>query len=94
MSLVVLLALALAAHVAACSTEPRSVPCSNGGDCEAADPRFGFCARGHCVECVGPGSCDGNPCVDGRCEIPCADARTCGDGRKCVDRRCVYPDWI
>ena len=79
--------------VGSCSPRPESVPCSNGGDCEAADPRFAFCSQGQCVECVGRGSCDGNPCVDGRCSIPCSDGRDCASDRKCVSGQCVYPDW-
>ncbi len=83
----------LALMIGACSNDPKAIPCSNGGDCEAADPRFGFCSRGKCVECVGRGSCDGNPCVDGRCEIPCKDGSECSGDRRCVDNLCVFADF-
>lgn len=84
-------ALALLGGVLAvgCAPSAQNVPCRNDGECSTQDDRFAFCLRQQCVECVGRGSCDGHPCNDGVCEIPCKDGR-CKDGRTCQDGMCVH----
>ncbi len=77
------------ASAPACTPAPKNVPCSNGGDCAAADPKYQFCLESRCVECVGNASCgDGNLCVDGRCQRHCRDGRDCPDGEACQAGRC------
>ena len=75
--------------LAACAPSPRSIPCSNGGDCEKVDPKFAYCLEGRCVECVTNTSCgDGNTCVDGACVTSCKDGRDCPEGQACSDGKC------
>lgn len=91
---VVVAALLVAGGVslAACAPAPKSVPCSNDGECAAKGDEFAFCLESRCVECVGRGSCRGHPCVDGVCRIPCDDARDCPDGQVCgAEEVCARP---
>lgn len=75
--------------IAGCDTRPKSVPCSNAGDCDAAGDRFRYCLESRCVECLGDSSCgDGNRCIDGLCQRKCRDGRDCTAEERCVDRMC------
>ncbi|MFO0588945.1 MAG: hypothetical protein U0441_15450 [Polyangiaceae bacterium] len=75
-----------------CDVQPKSVPCSNAGDCAAANPRFGYCLQSRCVECLDDASCgDGGRCKDGLCERPCKRARDCPAGDACSDGFCARP---
>lgn len=57
-----------------CAPQPRSVRCSNGGECKERDPKFEYCLEGRCVECVARGSCGTNRiCVDGVCIVEKAE---------------------
>lgn len=85
----ILLAAALALLLPACDVRPKSVPCSNAGDCEAAGDRFRYCVESRCVECLDDMSCgEGNRCVDGLCERSCREDRDCPRGERCRDRLC------
>jgi hypothetical protein len=54
----------------ACAPQPRSVRCSNGGECKERDAKFEYCLEGRCVECVANGSCGMNrTCADGACVV-------------------------
>jgi hypothetical protein len=65
----------------ACTPSPRNIPCSNGGDCQKADPKFAYCLEARCVECVGDAACGLNQlCVDGRCRQQCATDADCAHG--------------
>jgi len=74
---------------AACAPSPKSVPCSNTGDCETVNAAFKYCLQNRCVECVSDSSCGtGNACDDGICERACRDGRDCSDGQACSQGRC------
>lgn len=78
--------------VIGCDVQPKSVPCSNAGDCAAANPRFGYCLQSRCVECLDDASCgDGGHCKDGLCERPCKHGRDCPSGSACADGFCTSP---
>ncbi|TKC98708.1 hypothetical protein [Polyangium fumosum] len=75
---------------AACVPEPKSVPCSNQGDCEGKNVAFQYCLERRCVECVSDASCGmGNTCVAGLCKRSCKDGRDCLDGYACANDRCT-----
>ncbi|MEZ4298333.1 MAG: hypothetical protein R3B70_25495 [Polyangiaceae bacterium] len=73
---------------AACAPSPKNTPCSNDGECAAADDAFRYCLQSRCVECVGSSSCEGGKCVDGACEIPCKNDGSCPKGRVCKSDMC------
>lgn len=52
--------------VAGCAPSPKSVRCSNGGDCAKVDARFHYCLQARCVECVGDAECGSGARVLGR----------------------------
>jgi hypothetical protein len=59
-----------ACSIVGCAPQPRTVRCSNGGECKEHDPKFEYCLEGRCVECVARGSCGTNrTCVDGACRV-------------------------
>jgi hypothetical protein len=72
-----------------CTPEPRSVPCSNDGDCRKVDDaHFNYCLESRCVECVGTTSCPlGKSCDDGAC-VQCVNDQGCPGGNRCVDGAC------
>ncbi len=72
-----------------CDLQPKTVPCSNAGDCKEVNPRFGYCTQSHCVECLEDSSCgDGNLCKSGLCERHCKTGRECPKGDACVEGLC------
>jgi hypothetical protein len=72
-----------------CAVRPKSVPCSNAGDCQTAGDRFHYCTESRCVECLDDTSCSpGNRCTDGMCERRCRDDSDCSKGERCNDRIC------
>ncbi len=76
----------------ACAPSPKTVRCTNGGECTAADPRYEYCLEGRCVECVANTSCGiDNRCVDGFCERKCKDTRDCPEGQWCLEGKCGDP---
>src|SRR5262249_29491319 len=67
----------------------RSAPCSNGGDCQKIDTKYGYCLQGRCVECISNSGCgDGNTCVAGVCDRACEDGRDCAGDLVCENHRC------
>ena len=76
--------------IAGCAPSPKSVRCSNGGECEKVDARFHYCLQSRCVECVGDSECGtGRACSDGACV--CTDNHGCGMGQTCADGTCKNP---
>ena len=72
-----------------CAPSPRSVPCSNDGECWKASESFRYCLQSHCVECVSRSNCgEGNACIEGRCEIHCRKDRDCPAHQVCKDDLC------
>jgi len=72
-----------------CAPSPRSVACSNRGDCEKVDRAFGYCFEHRCVECIESSSCGyPNRCLDGFCERRCRDERDCRAGELCRAGKC------
>lgn len=85
--LALLLPLLLA--VVGCDLQPKSVPCSNAGDCQAVSQRFGYCAQSRCVECLEDSGCgDGNRCKAGMCERRCKSEKDCPRGEACHEGIC------
>jgi hypothetical protein len=75
---------------AACSSRPKSQPCSNAGDCAAAGSKYGYCADSVCVECLEDSGCgEGNLCVHGMCQRHCKDDRDCKGAGACESGTCV-----
>ncbi|MGK4005237.1 hypothetical protein WMF31_21590 [Sorangium sp. So ce1036] len=90
-SLATLAALVLTgASPAGCAPEPRSVPCSNDGECRRVDDDLRYCLSSRCVACLSSAMCgDGSQCVDGRCVSGgCQDTRDCGSGQICREGTC------
>ena len=62
--------LAFTTWLVGCAPEPRTVRCSNGGECKEHDAKYEYCLQGRCVECVARGSCGMNRiCSDGMCLV-------------------------
>lgn len=72
-----------------CAPGPKSVPCSNRGDCVKVDPAYGYCFEHQCVECIADSGCDyPNRCLGGFCERRCGDARECRAEQVCRAGKC------
>lgn len=75
---------------AACDLQPKTVPCSNAGDCKSVNERYGYCVQSHCVECLEDSGCgDGNTCNAGTCERHCKSSQNCPTGDVCRDGFCA-----
>lgn len=71
-----------------CAPEPKSVPCSNDGDCRSHSDRLNYCLESRCVECVGVSSCAaGKICDNGAC-VQCVNDQGCPTSGRCVDGSC------
>lgn len=75
--------------VAACVPSPKDVPCSNQGDCQKVDPKYGYCVDNRCVECLDDTGCGNDSCVDGRCMHKCVDGRQCPGHQVCSNGYCA-----
>jgi hypothetical protein len=70
----IVVAAGYAVSTVGCAPQPRSVRCSNGGECKERDAKFEYCLEGRCVECVANGSCGMNrTCADGACVVEKAE---------------------
>jgi len=72
-----------------CAPGPRTVACTNDGECWKASESFRYCLQSHCVECVSRSNCgEGNACIDGRCIVHCSGDRDCPPHQVCKENTC------
>jgi len=72
-----------------CAPAPKSVSCSNDGECHALGDRLNYCLESRCVECVGSASCGvDHTCSDGMC-VQCVNDASCSLGKRCVEGACA-----
>lgn len=84
------LAFGLAVFVSGCTPSPRDVRCTNQGECQQVNPRYGYCVQNRCVECLDdPGCGEGGVCRDGLCMRKCFDGRDCESGQICTEGLCT-----
>lgn len=84
--------LVVAAAMSGCTQGPKSVPCSNAGDCSKVDAKYQYCLEGRCVECIGDASCPNRSlCKDGSCRQECKDGRDCPGDMQCASGFCAQP---
>lgn len=62
------LLLVLAANLAGCAPEPKTVRCQNDGECTRRGDGLKYCLESKCVKCAGRADCrDGTSCIAGEC---------------------------
>jgi hypothetical protein len=61
-----------------CAPDPRTVRCSNGGECKEHHAKYEYCLQGRCVDCIARGSCGTNRiCSDGICVVEKRQSSSC-----------------